>query len=106
METQAGPDCQAFALYPGPRQSHEPLDLSVDMSLAQENAHEGQARLWKLKAENWGGANRKPLWWCRWVGEPELDRARISLVRIHPVEPGSGLTEHLDANQPCAAPLG
>lgn len=40
-ETQAGPDCQAFTLYPGPRQSHEPLDLSVDVSLAQENAHVG-----------------------------------------------------------------
>lgn len=39
-ETQAGPDCQAFALYPGPRQSHEPLDLLV-VSLAQENAHVG-----------------------------------------------------------------
>ena len=33
-ETQAGPDCQAFALYPGPWQSHEPLDLLVDKSLA------------------------------------------------------------------------
>ena len=33
-ETQAGPDCQAIALYPGPWQSHEPLDLLVDKSLA------------------------------------------------------------------------
>ena len=30
-------------------------------------------RSWK--AENWGGANRKPLRWYRWAGEPELDGA-------------------------------
>ena len=33
--------CRESALYPGPQQNHEPLDLSADMSLARENAHVG-----------------------------------------------------------------